>query len=292
MYIQNLLAPIPAVLIRASVVSILSLALVTGCSSSKKPTPPPSQINGYPTTSASGAQISPIRLSALQETATSLGAQSGLAWASKHINQSLEDNQRNLDQTFNFQMLLLDHNVLPPVLTQGRNALNLDSPETLRLADHVYKIESPPRFVTAAPNWREYLCMNYIAPEKPNATLLPRNEEELKIWNDCVIKGFQDGIQQANQIFSANMGRLKRDYNGMILYRTLLAQKMVTPPYVAQTDLGVTGDANQMRVNDQVLRITATSRLVPNSNKWRAVVVPGTEDAIKTQGIEGTKTLQ
>lgn len=278
---------------KRSYVLVIFLSLIGLCACSKdKPPPPASQINGYPVATDAGVVISPMRLSAIQETATCLGAQSALAWASGHINHMLENEQRDLDHTFNFQMLLLEHNVLPPVLVEGRNALNLDNPETIRLADQVFKIESPPRFVTAAPNWREYLWMNYAYPEKPNSTLIPRNEDERKVWNECVIKGWEDGIRQANQIFEANMGRLRRDYNGMILYRTLLAQNMVTAPFIAKTELGVTGDANQMRINDQVLRITATSRLIPNSSRWRAVVVPGTEDAVKKQGIEGTTTLE
>lgn len=268
---------------------LIATTLITACSSEKKP-PPPSIINGYPPTDAS--QVNQIRQTILTETATSMGAQSGLAWASQRINKILDMNERNLDQTFNFHALLLNHNVLPPVLTQGENALNLDNPETLRLADRVFKIEAPPRFVTAPPSWREYLWMNYDLPEKPPGSILPRTEAERKIWNDAVAEGWQDGIQQANSIFSENMGRLKRDYNGMITYRVLLAQNMVTAPFVAKTELGVTGDDNQMRINDQVLRITATSRLIPNSKKWKAIVVPGTDGAIRKQGTEGTETLE
>jgi defect-in-organelle-trafficking protein DotC len=269
---------------------IMATVAVAACAS-KKP-PPPSIINGYPTTNADGTQINQIRMTILTETATSMGAQSGLAWASQHINKTLDMNERNLDQTFNFHELLLNQNVLPPVLTQGQNALNLDNPETLRLADKVYKIESPPRFVTAPPTWREYLWMDYELPEKPSASLLPRTAEERKIWNDAVAEGWQEGIQQANSIFSENMGRLKRDYDGMITYRVLLAQNMVTAPYVAKTELGVTGDDNQLRINDQVLRITATSRLIPNSKKWKAIVLPGTDGAIRKQGTDGTEMLE
>ncbi|HVV69298.1 MAG TPA: type IV secretion system DotC family protein [Gammaproteobacteria bacterium] len=269
----------------------IAATLITACSSNKKP-PPPSIINGYPATATDGSQVNQIRQSILTETATSMGAQSGLAWASQRINKILDMNERNLDQTFNFHALLLNQNVLPPVLTQGEKALNLDNPETLRLADRVFKIESPPRFVTAPPSWREYLYMNYEQPEKPPGSLLPRTDEERKIWNDAVAEGWQDGIQQANSIFSENMGRLKRDYNGMITYRVLLAQNMVTAPFVAKTDLGVTGDDNQMRINDQVLRITATSKLIPNSKKWKAIVLPGTDGAIRKQGTEGTEMLE
>lgn len=270
---------------------ILSFFLVLGCAP-KKPPPPASQIQGYPESFDSSTKISKIRFETLKDTALTVGAQSGLAWESARINKILDRDERNLDQIFNFRPLLLDHNVLPPVLQEGRKALNLDSPETIRLADQVYKIESPPRFVTAPPNWREYLYMPYSQPEKPNSSLWPRNQEERDVWNEYVMQGWEAGILQANSIFSANLGRLKRDFNGMLLYRKLLAQNMLTPPYVAKTELGVTGDDNQMRVNDQVLRITATSRLIPDSKQWKTVVLPGTVGAVKIEGIEGTEVLE
>jgi defect-in-organelle-trafficking protein DotC len=268
----------------------LTIVIVSGCSSGdKKPKGPQSEIQGFDSSKDDHTDISHIRYSALQETATTTGAQSGLSWQSERINQFLEEDSRRLRNAFNFQALILDHNVLPPVISEGKNALNMANTETLRLADQVYRIESPPKFVTAAPSWREYLWMDYKKPEKPNSTLLPRNDKEREVWNEAVKKGWDEGVRQANQIFSANMGRLKRDYNGMVLYRILLAQNMVTPPFVAKTDLGITGDGNEIRINDQVLRITATSLLIPDGDEWRAVATPGVDGVWKTQG---TKTLK
>ncbi len=47
---------------------------------------------------------------------------------------------------------------------------------------------------------------------------------------------------------------------------------MVTAPFVSTADLGVTGDAHEMRINDRVLRITETSRLNTNTSDWRAAL--------------------
>ena len=58
----------------------------------------------------------------------------------------------------------------------------------------------------------------------------------------------------------------------MILYRKLLAMNMVSPPYVSHTDLGVTGDASEIHIDDRVLRITALPALNVNSEQWRAAV--------------------
>lgn len=256
---------------------IICLALITvltvgGCT---QPKPEEySVIPALPRTTESNDQNA-IRLKAVQDAALSVGAQGGLAWRSHQIDTLLRKEKNSLSRIFNFGPLILRNDVLPPVLVEGDTTLNLANPYTLRLADRVYKIEQPPRFVTAAPTWRDYLWQDFSPPEPPNAVLLPKTAQERTIWNQYVQQGWKAGVEQANQIFAVNLGRLKRDYNGMVLYRELLAQNMVTPPYVGKVNLGVTGGGNIMRINDQVLRITATSQLNPNAKAWKAIVWPG-----------------
>ena len=96
--------------------------------------------------------------------------------------------------------------------------------------------------------------------------------QALRIEVNDEIKVLKEGLQQANEIFAADLSRLKRDYLGIVLYRRLLAQGMITSPKVAKADLGVTGDADQIRINDEVMRITAHSALQPNSNQWNPVL--------------------
>lgn len=213
--------------------------------------------------------INNIRYEALKQSARSTGAQAGLAWRSKQINKLLLDQKNHLNQVFDFNFLVLNHNVLPPVLTEGNNTLNLADDETIRVADKEYQIVYAPRFVTAPPSWRDYIWMNYIKPEIPNATLLPKNNKEVNVWNKFVKIGWNEGVNQADEIFTDNLNRLVRDYDGMILYKKLLVQNMVTAPFVSKADLGITGGGNDMRINDRVLRITSTSELKPNSKKWK-----------------------
>lgn len=214
-----------------------------------------------------------IRTKALQDTAMSLGAQGGLATASKRINTQLEKDKWHLETIYNFNGMMLTHGVLPPVLVEADNSLNLDNPNTIRISDKTYKIISQARFATTPPNWREYLWMSYNKPEIPHKFMMPRNDEESRIWKKAIKLGWEKGIEQSTSIFQQNLARLKRDYYGMILYRKLLQQRMVSAPYVSKTELGVTGDGSDMRINDQVLRITELPKLQTNSDNWKAIVV-------------------
>lgn len=218
-------------------------------------------------------QLSQIRITALNDVAMSVGAQGGLAYSSNIINQHLEHDKKYLESIFNFNILLLNHGVLPPVLEEGTNTLNQENSETIRVADRTYKIIAPARFATTPPNWREYLWMNYPKPELPDKTLLPKTDEEQVIWQQGVAKGWDLGIEQAKTIFQQNLARIKRDINGMLLYRKLLQNHMISAPFIARTELGVTGDDEALRINDQVLRIVQQPKLQTDGNSWRAIVV-------------------
>jgi len=220
-----------------------------------------------------GAQIGQLRAKALADTAMSLGAQAGLAAAASGVNDHLSTDAKHLDSIFNFNAMMLSHGVLPPVLAQGNNSLNLDNPDTIRIADKTYRIIKQARFATTAPTWREYLWLTFQKPELPHKAMLPRNAQEREVWRKAIKLGWDKGTQQAYTIFGQNLARLKRDFQGMILYRKLLQEHMISAPFVSKTELGVTGDGTDMRVNDQVLRITEHPQLQTDSNNWKAVVV-------------------
>jgi defect-in-organelle-trafficking protein DotC len=223
--------------------------------------------------STSKGQFSNLRVKLLKDSAMTVGAQAGLAYASEKMNVRMAQDKKYLDTIFNFDAMVLSHGVIPPVLVVGDNSLNLDDPNTIRVADRTYKIVKQAQFATTPPNWREYLLLAYAKPELPDKSLLPRNSFEQKIWREGIRAGWEKGITQSHSIFQQSLARLKRDYRGMILYRKLLQEKMISPPFVARTELGITGDGNDMRINDQVLRIVELPQLQTNSKGWKAVVV-------------------
>lgn len=216
--------------------------------------------------------IGAIRAQSLRETALSLGARGGLSERAQFVNGTLLNYEPLLAHIFKFYGLMLDDNVLPPVMVEARNTLNLAGGDALRIADRQYKILSQARFVTAAPSWREYLWMNFDIPELPDQSLLPRTKPERIVWERDIQEGWVAGLKQADVIFRENIARLVRDVNGMILYRKLLSQNMVSEPYIGALNMGITGDGTDMTVNDRVLRITAFPQLQANSSEWKTEI--------------------
>lgn len=258
----------------------LAILLATACGSNRNTQPGDTEslagLQAMTNTKSATARNMPstgkIREMALKETALSLGAQSALAWRAKYIDEQLVKQTRNLDAIYDFNALILEHNVLPPVLLEGRNTLNLADTQTIRVSDRTYKVSKQAHFITTPPNWRQYLWMDYQKPEYPHVSLLPTTKDECKVWSIAVAKGWENGVEQANTILEENIARIKEDFIGMILYRKLLAMNMVSPPYVSNTELGVTGDGDEIHIDDRVLRITALPALNINSEEWRAAV--------------------
>ena len=106
-----------------------------------------------------------LRTASLRDIALSVGAQrGGLAFRACEINRILLKQETLLNRVYNFNAMLLDKNILPPVLIEGRNTLQLTGNDAIRIADRTYQIQRQAKFVTLAPTWRDYLWMNLCSP--------------------------------------------------------------------------------------------------------------------------------
>lgn len=212
-----------------------------------------------------------IRNKSIQDTAISYAAQSALAWQSNRINTQLMERKNLLDRIYNFNSLILPHNVLPPVLREAKSSLNLSDSKTIRAADRTIEIVHEARFVTSPPTWREYLIMSFEPPEAPADAMLPQSIEEREIWDKNIAIGWAKGYKQANAILREDLGKLAQDYAGMAFFKKLYLQNMVTAPHVATANLGITGDNKKLSINDRITRITSDAELMTyRSNSWKS----------------------
>ena len=92
-------------------------------------------------------KISDLRKQAIQDIATSLGASAGLSYRMGQIMVDVNKSAVRLDALFNFSNVIIDNGVLAPVLTEGLANYAKDSDDEVRIADKIYKIESPAKFV-------------------------------------------------------------------------------------------------------------------------------------------------
>lgn len=215
-----------------------------------------------------------IRKEAVREAALSYGARAGLSRRIYEIRQELNFRGRYLDKVFDFSQLLIPAPsgllIEPPIVSEADNAMIIESSgQQAAVSDRMYNIIDNARIVSAPRTWRFYLERAWGDVEPPHDLLIPENREEREIWVDLVNEGWDYGHQQANDIFEEDLNRLVADYQGMVRYRLLLSQGMISAPYALQVDRGITGGPNEMRIGDRAIEITGVPQLITGSEQWQ-----------------------
>lgn len=226
-----------------------------------------------------------LRARAMREAAQSYGARSGLLFRTKQIRVDIDRAAKSNDVIYNFGPLMLvdqlpdeagvmrSRDVLPPVIVKEDVSFKQDSDTIIQKGGTNYHIFSQAKFLPIPPTWRSYLYRNVgeQTVAKPPSSLLPRSPGEQARYQQWISEGWSAGISQADSIYDSDMNRLDRDFNGMVLYYELVAQNMVTLPYIATSNSGVSGDATHLNLNNVTLRITIMPEFRHDSSKWTPV---------------------
>jgi defect-in-organelle-trafficking protein DotC len=215
-----------------------------------------------------------MRRSAQREAALSYGARGGLAKRNFEIMERMKGFETVLDRVFDFRALLIKAPsgllIEPPIIKESNKAVVVTNEgDEAAVADKVFDINKKAKIITAPRDWRQYLIQSWSKVPPPPRVLWPQGEKEQVEWEGWVTQGWQAGIAQADEIFEANVNHLVAEYNGMVRYKMLLAQEMITAPYAMYEDRGVKGDTNQMRVGDRAIRITGPSQFLTKANLWK-----------------------
>ena len=215
-----------------------------------------------------------IRKESLKEAALSYGARGGLAARSYEINKSMAGRGVYMDKVYDFRQLLIaapsGFMIEPPIISESLKALLIEGDgQKAAVADAIYQINENVKIVSAPRNWRQYLERTWGPVEEPPEILRPKDEKERIEWRANVKKGWLEGFEQADEVFGQDLNRLQYEFSGMVRYRQLLAQGMVSAPFAQQIDRGVTGENATMRVGDRAVVITGVPELITESQRWQ-----------------------
>lgn len=202
-----------------------------------------------------------IRLRALTEHAKSVAIRSGIKSRINTIHEAIQQNSREFDAIYDFSPLMIDGKVVPPVISEANNLYNQKGESQINTAAKIFKIVKQARFATPAPNWREYLNFPvessafekyaYVAGE-----MQPKDDIELKAWQDATVEGWNLGVNQGNIILQQGMERLNRDYLGMVRFHQFVMQGKLSMPVINQYKLYDTNDGTTMVLDEKMLRIS------------------------------------
>ena len=216
------------------------------------------------------------RAGAMRAAALSFGARAGLARRGWEITRMLDRHGPQLSNIFRFGDLLLKEGgfrVMPPVAAETREAFRLGRDgEQAASAARVVRILAKARFVSAPPDWRDYLVRTWPPAEAPVSVLFPSDSAETRRWRAWLAEGWQAGVMLADDVFAADVDRLSRDFQGILLWKRLTLARMATAPSVRLGEAPVSGGGRAMRIDEAFARLDKRARLVPRVSEWGPLV--------------------
>ena len=212
------------------------------------------------------------RQGAMRDAAFSFGMQSGLVRRGFELGEILDRYERQLDRVYRFDRVLIERDgfqVLPPVVVETTQAFRREGGGRRAVtARRVLRIERAAEVVGRAPRWRSYFDRSWAPPRAPSAVLFPRTDEEQELWRKWVSEGWLEGTVLADEAFVSDLDRLNRDFEGIVRWRILEAQRIVTAPELEITLRSVVGGGREMRVDEREIAIEADARLNPIASDW------------------------
>lgn len=215
------------------------------------------------------------RNSAMRDAALAYGMQSGLVRRAFEIRSLLDRHARQLDRVYRFDRLLIERDgflIAPPAIAETTAAFQR-GPQGMRAATarRVLRIERQSEVLGGPPGWRGYFERSWEKPRRPSEVLFPRTDEEIGRWRTWVREGWEDGVRLAEDSFAADLERLNRDFVGIVNWRILEAQRIVTSPDLAVMSRSVVGGGDEMRLDEREITVRAHARLNPVTSDWVAI---------------------
>jgi defect-in-organelle-trafficking protein DotC len=217
-------------------------------------------------------EVSNMRFEIIRDTALIYSTQCSLRYYYKIINKQLLKNGHVLDRVFDFQPLLLENDILPPVVIQSERTVEKVSNQHLVVADRTFRILKNGLFITAPLSWKSYLLLDIPEPTLPDRSLLPGDNTEQEIWSKYVEMGWAAGKEQAFMLFKNNLADLSQDYLGMVSFHRLFQQGLMTAPIIKEIESGVTQSKDVMIINQRILAIAQQGFLEGDHRRWHSYI--------------------
>ena len=217
--------------------------------------------------------IDASKLDAIRENGIKAGIQGGMIARSGEIVKELQSRSPELDRVFGFQVLVSREGYLPAVIEETNLKVETKgAAQRIEYAGVIYKVVALARFVRVAPTWRDYLLVGIgdsrLKVDQLPEAIRPKTDTEKAVWKSAVKQGWQQGIEQADDIFQENLARLKRDYLGMVRYLYLYKKGMVRKPVLAESPDGVHITADEIAIGTGAKSIEVPARMEQDQALW------------------------
>lgn len=212
------------------------------------------------------------RAGIVRDAAHVYGVAVGYAARAAEIRRDLDARAAELDTIYSFHGLVEGGRLLAPSVSFADQVMAIEGDGSqMRETARVLRVEEPARLVSVPPTWRDYLTIGAPSVDRPDDAMLPATSDEREVWTEAVAEGYDIGRKQAELVLETQMSLLTATYEGMLRYRKLVAQGVIAPAQVGQTDFGIVREDDVLRIQDRVITVTEPARFT-DSSRWKPVV--------------------
>lgn len=191
----------------------------------------------------------------------------------KEISNIVQVNERKLDTVYNFQPYMINTVVVPPVIVEAHNISDVQNSRSFSVLGTRYEIKENARFSHLPPNWRDFLTFNVesyeVGVDSLPSELKPKTSQEKRAFDDAMNRGVEDGVREADAIFSHQLNRLNQSYIGMLKFHQFVLNGKITMPAIARTNIALAGNGNTMMLNQSNFQITQLPKFVDDTRNWK-----------------------
>lgn len=221
------------------------------------------------------------RIEAMLELVKQKGIKLGIKDYLTQSKSVLDSQERTLDTIYNFQPLMIKDKVIPPVIVETKDITENPDALAYKTTTQVYKIEKQARFSTRAPNWRQYLSFPTTDENVDYVTfipkeMLPKNAQERNIWKTEAEKAYKAGLVEGQNIVSDAVGRLNKDYLGMVKFHQFVLEGKLSMPAISSQSLAVTSTPDTIALDMKLLQIQQLPQFNSNIETWKPTLKPET----------------
>ncbi|MEO7326549.1 MAG: type IV secretory system conjugative DNA transfer family protein [Dokdonella sp.] len=228
-----------------------------------------------------GAQVD-ARLAIVRDAALGVGVQGGYAERAREIHGRIQQRSEQLDRIWNFTPLVDNGRLLAPAVQYTHHEQVLDA-AALRETGKVLRVVEPARLVTMPPTWRDWLTIATVEVAHPDDTSLPQDDAERDMWKAALADAWKVGRAQADAVFQTEIESLTNAYVDRLRYKELVAQHMIGPAKLGQTNLGIVREDDVVRIEDSIYSVGAAAHFTAPKD-WRPVVRPTSPTVDAEQG--------
>lgn len=188
------------------------------------------------------------------------------------IRNDIEGKAELLNKVYNFRNLIIEDNLLPPVIIKGYNFYERNGDLTTESSE-IYRIRRQASYAYNSPTWRDYLYFGPGEFSKPvlNPGIKPKDDEAKAIWEASVQKGYEKGVSHAREVFQYKMSELTEDFQGMILAHHLYKLNMLDVSRIVKMEKGTVVSEEGININEVVTRMENNDRFKPIES-WQPMI--------------------